>query len=459
MTAKNLRRGWTTGICAAAAAKAAWGALCGGSFQDPVAVSLPRRGRSGNKHPGQYGDIERGKVSFPLSQRQVGNDWAKAAVIKDAGDDPDVTHGVAVVVTVRRLAPGSGVVFRAGDGVGIVSRPGLPVAVGEAAINPGPRQMIREGLADVSRQWAVPCDVAVEISIPGGERLAEKTWNPRLGVRGGLSILGTTGIVEPYSCSAWIHAIRSGISVALAAGRRHLIGATGRTSEGMARRLYPLDEDAFIDMGDFAGAMLKYVRGKDIDRITIVGGFAKICKLAQGAKDLHSGRSQVDFSFLSQRLERLGGDRKMCREVSREVSALAVWQRLVDLPDGGRYSLAQGLSRNLARSLADDLASLAAVKAKGFLDDDRITLDVAICDRRGERIGCGAFTPTPTAEAAPKIGPEPPSATKPNSTSRSSTSGASISGSSTSRSRVHPTSDGPRDVARASLRAPLKAER
>ena len=148
-------------------------------------------------------------------------------MIKDAGDDPDVTHGALICATVRAGAPGTGVTFRAGEGVGTVTRPGLPLPPGEPAINPVPRQMIRDAIAEVAAAAGGAADAEVEISIPGGEALAAKTLNGRLGIVGGLSILGTTGIVVPYSCSAWIHSIYRGIDVARAAGLTHVAGATG----------------------------------------------------------------------------------------------------------------------------------------------------------------------------------------------------------------------------------------
>src|SRR5439155_21973408 len=179
-----LRRGWTTGTCAAAAAKAAYAALLTGEFPDPVEVTLPK---------GQ-------RPSFALAVTRKDENSATAGIVKDAGDDPDVTHGALVLATVRAGAPGSGVTFRAGEGVGTVTRVGLPVAPGEPAINPVPRRMIRDAIAEVATAANGAGDVEVEIAIPGGEVLAEKTVSRRLGIIGGLSILGTTGIVVPYSC-------------------------------------------------------------------------------------------------------------------------------------------------------------------------------------------------------------------------------------------------------------------
>src|SRR5258707_10395178 len=222
-----LRRGWTTGACAAAAAHAAFAALLTGRFPDPVTIRLPR------------GEAP----SFPLALAELGEGVARAGIIKDAGDDPDVTQGALIVADLAWAEPGSGISFRAGPGVGTVTRPGLPLAVGEPAINPGPRRMIAAAIAEFSGT-APPPDLVVTVSIPGGEALAAKTMNGRLGIVGGLSVLGTTGIVIPYSCSSWIHSIHSGIDVARAAGIEHLAAATGSTSEAAAARLHHLPDMA-----------------------------------------------------------------------------------------------------------------------------------------------------------------------------------------------------------------------
>jgi cobalt-precorrin-5B (C1)-methyltransferase len=278
-TPKDLKRGWTTGACAAAAAKSACAALLGRGFLDPSAIVLPR------------GETPH----FAIEHRAQGKGWAKACIIKDAGDDPDVTHGALICAKVSHGK--NGLRFIAGEGVGTVTKPGLPIAVGEPAINPVPRLMIDAAIADVL-EGASP-DFDIEISVKNGEALAAKTWNPRLGIVGGLSILGTTGIVRPFSCSAWIASIHRGVDVARALGRSHLIAATGATSEATARGLYGLPEGDCLDMGDFVGGTLKYLRRHPVERLTIAGGIGKLTKLAQGAMDLHSGRSQVDFEALA----------------------------------------------------------------------------------------------------------------------------------------------------------------
>ena len=273
-----LRRGWTTGACATAAVKAAYTALLTGAFPDPVSITLPK-----GEQP-----------AFALALEEKGEDWARVGIIKDAGDDPDVTHGAMVIATVRLR--GLGVTFKAGAGVGMVTKPGLPIAVGEPAINPVPRQMMMAEIAALGGG-----DVEIEISIPDGAAIAEKTWNPRLGIIGGLSILGTTGIVNPFSCAAWIASIHRGIDVARAMKLEHVAGCTGSTSEDAVRAQFNLPLEAMLDMGDFAGGLLKYIRANPVPRVTIGGGFGKMVKLAQGAMDLHSGRSQVDFAWLAER--------------------------------------------------------------------------------------------------------------------------------------------------------------
>ena len=294
-----LRCGWTTGACATAATKAAVTALVSGAFPDPVSIALPK---------GQV-------VAFALALEERGDGWARVGIIKDAGDDPDVTHGAMIVSTVRLRD--KGVVFKAGEGVGLVTKPGLPIPPGEPAINPVPRQMMEAVCAELG------VGAEIEISVPAGAALAEKTWNGRLGIVGGLSILGTTGIVNPFSCAAWIASIHRGVDVARASGFQHVAGCTGSTSEDAVRAHYGLPLEAMLDMGDFAGGLLKYLKVNPVPRVTIGGGFAKIVKLAQGHLDLHSGRSQVDFAWLAERVDDPLKERVLAANTAMEVLDLA----------------------------------------------------------------------------------------------------------------------------------------
>lgn len=347
-----LRTGWTTGACATAATKAALTALVSGEFPDPVEITLPR------------GETP----AFSLAFETLGDGYAMAGIVKDAGDDPDVTHGATVVAAVRPLPPESGIRFRAGEGVGTVTKPGLPVEVGEPAINPVPRSMMMAEALALCEEAGLPADLEITISIPGGEALAEKTWNPRLGIVGGLSILGTTGIVHPFSCAAWIHSIHRGIDVARAEGLTHLLGSTGSTSEKAAQDFHKLPLGALIDMGDFAGALLKYLRAHPVERLTIAGGFAKMTKLAQGALDLHSGRSQVDMDFYLSLLP--GIDDALKKRIQSANTALEALET----------------TRGNGIDLPNLIAARAREKAMETLRGAPVAVDILITDRQGKII-------------------------------------------------------------------------
>ena len=348
---RPLRTGWTTGACATAATKAALVALITGEFPDPVTITLPK------------GETP----SFPLAFETLADGYATAGVVKDAGDDPDVTHGAIVLSTVFPAPPGNGITFAAGEGVGTVTRPGLPIPPGEPAINPVPREMMRAVCEEACGEAGLPADLVVTISVPGGEEMAAKTWNPRLGIVGGISILGTTGIVHPFSCSSWIHSIHSGIDIARAAGLDHVIAATGSTSEDAAQAIYRLPEIALVDMGDFAGAVLKYLRAHPVAKLTMAGGFAKITKLAQGALDLHSGRSQVDMGFLWETARDLGLDEAFHERIQSANTAQEALETAHE----------QGI----------DLASVIAGKARAFaldmLQDAPVAVEIIVIDRKG----------------------------------------------------------------------------
>jgi cobalt-precorrin-5B (C1)-methyltransferase len=371
--ARPLRRGWTTGACATAASKAAYTALLTGEFPDPVEITLPG---------GQ-------RVAFALAVNRRDAGSVTAGVIKDAGDDPDVTHGALVLATVRQAAAGSGVSFKAGPGVGTVTLPGLPVPPGEPAINPVPRKMMREAIAEVGCALGLAGDVEIEISIPNGEEMAAKTLNARLGILGGLSILGTTGVVIPYSCAAWIASIHRGVDVARAIGLDHVAAATGRTSEAAVMALYDLPETALLDMGDFVGGTLKYLRKHPVPRVTIAGGAAKMTKLAQGLLDLHSARGRVELGALAELARAAGGsDDLATRIVGCNTTAEAF-----------------GLAAERRVALGDAVARGAWAVAAEVLAGTDITLDIAIFDRDGRLVGTSPPQPVlakPVHAAPPK---------------------------------------------------------
>ncbi len=349
---KQLRKGWTTGACATAATKAALTALLTGEFPDPVTITLPK---------GQT-------PSFVLYSEKLTPVHASAEIIKDAGDDPDVTHLARIKARVEKCKKGSGIVLVAGKGVGTVTLPGLPVEVGQPAINPVPRSMIENVVTALCKKSNVPADIKVTISVCDGEKLAARTWNPRLGIVGGLSILGTTGIVNPFSCSAWIYSIHRGIDVCRATGITHVLGATGATSQRVAESLYDFREVAILDMGDFVGGLLKHLRKNPIPKLTLAGGFAKFTKLAQGAMDLHSGRSQIDMDWLAEIATDLGASSTLAHNIRNANTAMQVLE------------LCEKANINLPQSVA----IIAQKQALETLRGAPVDVEVIIVSRSGK---------------------------------------------------------------------------
>jgi cobalt-precorrin-5B (C1)-methyltransferase len=312
-----------------------------------------------------------GRPAFALATTSIGEGAATAGVVKDAGDDPDVTHGALILATVRRGPVGDGLRFVAGPGVGTVTRPGLPLPPGEPAINPVPRRMIATAIGEVG----AGLDYVVEIAVPGGAELAQRTLNPRLGILGGISILGTTGIVIPYSCSAWIHSIYRGIDVARAIGIDHIAGATGSASEAAVQKFHRLPETALIDMGDFVGGMLKYLRGHPVPRVSIAGGIAKMTKLGQGLLDLHSQRGAADMPALAALAVAGGAPEDIA---TRIVGANTVAEAFA-LAAAGGIRLGDSVAQAAWRTAADALA------------DPGTEMEILIFDREGNLQGHAPF--------------------------------------------------------------------
>jgi cobalt-precorrin-5B (C1)-methyltransferase len=281
----GLRTGWTTGTCASAAAKAAAIALVTGATPAEVDVALPG-GR---------------RVRFPVE----GDGPATAIVVKDAGDDPDCTDGARMTAVASWADEGNGApLLLAGPGIGTVTLPGLGLPVGAPAINPVPRRMIVTALAEAmaASPVATPRDRLIEVrfSVPGGEAMAEKTSNARLGIMGGISILGTTGIVRPFSTAAYRASVVQQVDVAAAQGETHMVLATGSRSERAAQRLLPGVADVcVVEVGDFTGICLRRVAQRGMTRATFVGMAGKIAKLAAGVMMTHFHRSQVDTALLA----------------------------------------------------------------------------------------------------------------------------------------------------------------
>jgi cobalt-precorrin-5B (C1)-methyltransferase len=330
---ERLRTGWTTGTCAAAAAKAAAKALVSGEPQARVDVKLPRKG-------------EERRVEFEVERCEPGRSWAEAVVVKDAGDDPDVTDGAHLTARVSwREEPG--LELDRGEGVGLVTKPGLGLPVGGPAINDTPRRMISYSVAEVLDPDVR--GIRVVISVPGGEKMAEKTTNARLGIVGGVSILGTTGIVRPFSTAAWAASVVQAVNVMGAQGHETFVLSTGGLTEKAAMRLLPdLEEVNFVEVGDFTGQAIKRAVENRLERCFFVGMVGKISKLAAGVMMTHWTRSKVDNDLLAEITEKAGGSTALIEEVENANTARHAYElwRSADL-GGAAGLLCQQAAENL----------------------------------------------------------------------------------------------------------------
>jgi cobalt-precorrin-5B (C1)-methyltransferase len=368
----TLRTGWTTGTCAAAAAKAAAGLLCGNEAADSVEVALP----------------DGTTTRLPVIVSRLAADEAVAGVRKDAGDDPDVTHGSTIMASVRWQSSGD-VVFLAGEGVGTVTKPGLQIPPGEPAINPVPRRMIRQAIREVTDK-----PVAVTISIPGGRELAEQTFNPRLGIIGGLSILGTTGIVRPRCVKALRDALQCALDVAAACTAKALVLVPGNIGAKAVRARFTLLPEQIIEVSNEWGWVLDRIPDGVFTSLLAVGHPGKLAKLAEGEWQTHSHRSPSAVPY---------------------VHRLAVGQGLnppppPDTVEGIFMALSPAARSALGNALAASVRSAIATKT-----GNRLPVSVLLVDMKGEELGsssrthpiviagCGPGAPeliTPAAHAA-----------------------------------------------------------
>lgn len=296
---EGMRTGYTTGTCAAAAATAAALTLLHGIVPEDVTIDLPI-GRP---------------ATLPVHSWSLGDGYARCGVVKDAGDDPDVTHGAEICARVEWTTDDGTVTIEGGSGVGVVTRPGLGLEIGAAAINPVPRQMITAAVLGVLTSAGERRGVRVVVEVPEGETLAKRTLNARLGIVGGISILGTTGVVTPYSTSAYKACIAQAIDVARASGYDHLVLTTGGRSERFARRFVDLPEVCFIQMADFAGFALQQCARKGARKVTICAMIGKMSKLAAGHLQTHVSSSRVDPAFLERVAVGCGADQGMAAAI------------------------------------------------------------------------------------------------------------------------------------------------
>lgn len=383
---KALRTGYTTGCCATACCVAAAEFLLGNRKPKTVSVLLPQKRRKQTTDTSAEAE-KYAELMIEGYQPIEGSDRAvRTSTIKDAGDDPDVTHG-AEIISELHLTEQPGIAFRAAEGVGTVTREGLSLAVGEPAINPVPRQMICQHLQIQAKHYNYAGGFEVAIGVRDGEKIAQKTMNPRLGIVGGLSILGTTGIVRPFSCAAFIASIHQGVDVASHNNHRHIGASTGTSSERLLVKRHQLADMALIEMGDFAGALLKYLRNNQkITHLSLSGGFGKISKLAQGHLDLHSRASSIDLTFISNTAAEIGADSDLCEKIiaaNTSIEALA-WCQQNDIP------------------LADALCHKAHTFASRYLPE-HMKLEILAINRQGDLVGSSNAFATPPLGARPLL--------------------------------------------------------
>jgi len=295
----KLRTGYTTGTTATAATKGALYALVTGKPVDEVTVSLPK-GRT---------------ATLKIAWTKGENDKVMCAAIKDGGDDPDATHGAEICSTVSFSKNKGQINIDGAKGVGRVTKPGLGLEIGKAAINPTPMKMLEQSVLEVAKQELKKQGVNILISVPTGEEIAKKTDNPRLGIMGGISILGTTGIVLPYSTASFAASIRQSLDVAIAMGADTAVLTTGGRSEDFAKGIFELPDHCFVQMGDFAGYAIKQCANKNLKKAIIAGFIGKITKMAMGIKQTHVAGSHVNMEFMA----RLAAEFKASPKVVQEI--------------------------------------------------------------------------------------------------------------------------------------------
>lgn len=351
----KLRTGFTTGTCAAAASKAAILAITSQKKIERVEVILPKKK----------------KICIKIASCKFDKVSARCSVIKDAGDDPDVTHGAEIIAEILLTNKPDQIEIDGGEGVGRVTKPGLGLEIGLPAINPTPKKMISENIRDVGENVLKKSGVRVIISVPNGKELALKTDNPRLGILGGISILGTSGIVIPYSTASFAASIRQSIDVTKAMGDDTVILTTGGRSEDFSRNIINLPDHCFIQMGDFSGYTIQQCAKKSIKKAYVAGFIGKLTKMAMGVKQTHVKGSKVDMRFLAQLAQRCNATNKTIEEIEKA--------------NTGRHAYEIALRYNITGFF--DIICNEVYKQLRKHSENRVEIDVIMFDFDGKVIG------------------------------------------------------------------------
>ena len=311
---EKLRTGYTTGTSATAAAKAALLSIINQTKIENVDVKLPK---------GSF-------IKIPIHLCQFDKNGAKCSVIKDGGDDPDVTHGAEIVVELSFTDKINEIEIDGGEGVGIVTKPGLGLELNKAAINPVPKKMINENLREITDKYFLKKGIKVIISVPKGKELGPKTDNPRIGILNGISILGTSGIVIPFSTASYAASIRQNIDVVIAMGNDTVVLTTGGRSEDFAKKIVDLPEHCFVQMGDFSGYTIQQCARKEIKKAYVVGFIGKLAKMAAGVKQTHVKGSKVDMNFLAELAKKCNANEITIESIQKANTARHVSEIIIE---------------------------------------------------------------------------------------------------------------------------------
>ena len=311
---EKLRTGYTTGTSATAAAKAALLSIINQTKIENVNVKLPK---------GNF-------IKIPIHLCQFDKNGAKCSVIKDGGDDPDVTHGAEIVVELSFTDKINEIEIDGGEGVGIVTKPGLGLELNKAAINPVPKKMINENLREIIDKYLLKKGIKVIISVPKGKELGPKTDNPRIGILNGISILGTSGIVIPFSTASYAASIRQNLDVAIAMGNDTVVLTTGGRSEDFAKKIIDLPEHCFVQMGDFSGYTIQQCAKKEIKKAYVVGFIGKLAKMAAGVKQTHVKGSKVDMNFLAELAKKCNANKITIESIKKANTARHVSEIIIE---------------------------------------------------------------------------------------------------------------------------------
>ncbi len=301
----KMKTGYTTGSSATAASKAALLSVINQKKIDNVSILLPKRSF----------------LQIPIHSCEFESDKARCSVIKNGGDDPDVTHGAEIIVELSITKKINEIEIDGGEGVGIVTKPGLGLEINKPAINPVPKKMIIENLKEVGKDILLKNGIRVVISVPKGRELGPKTDNPRLGIINGISILGTSGIVFPFSTASYAASIRQNLDVAIAMGNDTVVLTTGGRSEDFAKKIVDLPEHCFVQMGDFSGYTIQQCGRKDIKKAYVVGFIGKLAKMAAGVKQTHVKGSKVDMGFLAELAKSCNAEENVIHDIRKANTA------------------------------------------------------------------------------------------------------------------------------------------